>query len=376
MNQPEPEAQQDDRNDDENVVDDASLDDASVPHTYNITSYGADFDVDGLVKRVRNDHIFIPRFQRDYVWTLRDASRLIESLLLGLPVPGIFLAKEAESQRMLVIDGQQRLKTLRFFFDGVFNPKPHQRTQRVFKLTNVQPQFEGKTFDELDERDRVRLSDTIIHATIIKQESPAGDDTSVYHVFERLNTGGRKLMPQEIRAAIFQGNLIGLLGELNQINEWRTIFGLESNRMKDQELILRFMAMYEGAANYEKPMSEFLTRFAKIHRDLTNTQIETFRGVFVQTIRVVAAAIGQPAFRPERALNAAVFDSVMVALAERLDRSSSIDLPAVAKAYEALLSDPDYKRATSESTSDTSNVALRLARARAFFGAVPEERYE
>lgn len=363
----------DKQEDDANVLDEASRDDSSVPQTYDITSYGGDFDVDGLVKRLRNGHIFVPAFQRDYVWSLRDASRLIESLLLGLPVPGIFLAKEPDSQRMLVIDGQQRLKTLLFFYDGVFNLKPDQKTQRIFKLSGVQPQFEGKTYATLDERDRVRLNDTIIHATIIKQESPAGDNTSVYHVFERLNTGGRKLMPQEIRVAIFQGNLVELLGRMNMIDSWRTIFGRESNRMKDQELILRFLAMRADAGVYEKPMSEFLNRFAKKHKNLSEAEQANFYDSFSLTISVIAAAIGQPAFRPERALNAAVFDSVMVALAERLERSQRIDLPAVAKAYEALLADADFKRATSESTSDTTNVALRLARARHFLGGLPEQ---
>jgi len=176
------------------VIDEAETDDASTPNTYNISSYGADYDVDGLVKRLRNGHVFIPPFQRAYVWTIKEASRLIESLLLGLPVPGIFLAKEGESNKLLVIDGQQRLKTLQYFYDEKFNPKQDDLNVRVFKLTNVQPQFEGKTYSDLEEKDKIRLNDTIIHATIIKQESPEDDDTSVYHVFERLTLAGENLI--------------------------------------------------------------------------------------------------------------------------------------------------------------------------------------
>jgi len=343
-----------------NVLDDASNDETSAPQTYNISSYGADFDVDGLVKRMRKGDIFIPPFQRDYVWNLSDASRLVESLLLGLPVPGIFLAKDIDTNKSLVIDGQQRLKSLQFFYDGYFNPKPEQKTRRVFKLINVQPQFEGKTYDELDEKDKVRLNDSIIHATVIKQESPDGDDTSVYHVFERLNTGGHKLMPQEIRTAIFHGSLVEMMRELNTTKEWRNIFGKESNRLKDQELILRFFAMYYAGDTYTKPMNEFLNKFNKVNRNQSSELNEEFAAVFRQSIELIHHAIGTTAFRPERALNAAVYDSVMVGLAKRLQNDKKIPVEGLKKAYEELLSNPEFKAATSDSTSDVNNVSTRL----------------
>lgn len=343
-----------------NVLDDASTDEASAPQTYNISSYGADYDVDGLVKRMRNGDIFIPPFQRDYVWNLSDASRLIESLLLGLPVPGVFLAKDIDTNKSLVIDGQQRLKSLLFFYDGYFNPKPDQKTRRVFKLLNVQSQFEGKTYEELDEKDRVRLNDSILHATVIKQESPEGDDTSVYHVFERLNTGGRKLMPQEIRTAIFHGSLVELMRQLNATKEWREIFGKESNRLKDQELILRFLAMFYTGSTYTKPMNEFLNKFSKTNRNQKKAITDQYTDLFCRTIRLVHKAIGASAFRPERALNAAVFDSVMVGLAKRIQSGRELSVEAVKTAYEQLLLDAGYKAATSDSTSDVTNVAKRL----------------
>src|SRR5206468_12424422 len=138
--------------------------DIATPFKYAITSYGADYPVDGLVKRMASGAIFIPSFQRGYVWSLPQASRFIESLLLGLPVPGIFLSKEEQAQKLLVIDGQQRLRTLEYFYDGIFRP-----TGRQFALQGVQPQFEGKTYRTLSAEDRRRLDDSILHATIIKQ---------------------------------------------------------------------------------------------------------------------------------------------------------------------------------------------------------------
>jgi len=99
---------------DEILVEDESTDEI-VPYKYSITSYGADYPVDSLVSRLERDVIFIPSFQRSYVWSLNQASRFIESLLLGLPVPGVFFSKETETGKLLIIDGQQRLRTLQYF---------------------------------------------------------------------------------------------------------------------------------------------------------------------------------------------------------------------------------------------------------------------
>jgi Protein of unknown function DUF262 len=119
------------------VLDDA---DEVVPFKYSITSYGADYPVDGLVKRISAQDIIIPRFQRGYAWSHKEASRFVESLLLGLPVPSICLSKETETQKLLVIDGQQRLQTLRYFYEGIWPS-----TRREFALKGVPSKFEGAT---------------------------------------------------------------------------------------------------------------------------------------------------------------------------------------------------------------------------------------
>lgn len=106
--------------------------DEVIPFKYAITSYGADYPVDSLVQRVVSGDIVVPKFQRGYVWSLREASRFVESLLLGLPVPSIFLSKEKDSQQLLVIDGQQRLLTLRYFYEGMWP-----LTRKEFALKGV-----------------------------------------------------------------------------------------------------------------------------------------------------------------------------------------------------------------------------------------------
>ena len=120
--------------DEQNIVDEAAADDKPAPLRYAITSFGADFDIEGIVKRLERGQILIPSFERGDIWTIKEASRFIESLLLGLPVPGVFLAREETSNKFLVIDGQQRLKTLQFFYSGFFSPKEGETSQKVFKL--------------------------------------------------------------------------------------------------------------------------------------------------------------------------------------------------------------------------------------------------
>src|SRR5678815_3550827 len=94
---------------------DADSDELDVLPDYTMLSYGADFDVTSIVGRMQGGEILIPPFQRGFVWTPRQASRFIESILIGLPVPGIFLWRHPETQRFTVVDGQQRLLTLQFF---------------------------------------------------------------------------------------------------------------------------------------------------------------------------------------------------------------------------------------------------------------------
>ncbi|TLP74152.1 DUF262 domain-containing protein [Maribacter sp. ACAM166] len=342
---------------DDPVIDVEESEEASSPQIYGISSYGADYDVDGLVKRLKRGDIFIPPFQRDYVWNQAEASRLVESLLLGLPVPGVFLAKESDSNKLSVIDGQQRLKSLLFFYEGFFNPKEGDTKKRVFRLKNVQEKFEGKTYEELEEDDRINLDDSILHATIIKQETPTDDNTSIYHVFERLNTGGRKLTPQEIRSAIYIGKLNDLISDLNDYPSWRELFGKKNNRLKDQEMILRFFAIYTSLDIYSKPLKEFLNKFNGRYRNPTDAELERLGAIFKRTADIIFERIGKNAFRPDRVFNAAAFEVLMVGIAKRID--DDIDFESFANNINSLYKNQDFVDSITRATSDDKVVADR-----------------
>jgi hypothetical protein len=271
---------------------------------------------------------------------------------------------------LLVIDGQQRLKTLQFFLEGFFNPKHAAKNQKVFKLTKVSQRFDGLTFAELTEADRRNLNDYVIHATIIKQDKPSNDDTSIYHIFERLNTTGQRLSQQEIRVAVYRGLLQDLLEELNGNADWRKVFGKLHPRLKDRELILRFLAFYVDEKSYDRPLSEFLSKFAARNRNPKPQQLDDFRKLFSTTIKVIYESLGAEAFRPQRALNVAVFDSVMIGVARRLDRGSAPRNDLLKIAYYKLIKDQNYMTAVTGATADKPILEQRFALATSAFAQI------
>ena len=339
--------------------------DETVPFKYSITTYGADYPVDGLIKRVTSGDIIVPRFQRGYVWSLKEASRFIESLLLGLPVPSIFLSKEKGSEKLLVIDGQQRLLTLRFFHDGIWPA-----TRKEFSLKGVPSKFEGQTFKSLAPEDRRRFEDAIIHAIIIKQDEPSDDESSIYHVFERLNTTGVSLTAQEIRTAIYHGPFSDLLKELNQTPSWREVYGPINKLMRDQELILRFLALFYASHDYSRPMKAFLNNFMGGNRQLDRVGKPELAEAFVPTINTIRDALGRRAFRLAKAFNAAVFDAVMVGVARRLQRGRIVDSRQLREKYEHLIKNADFLAVAERATADEESVSKRLELATSAFEGV------
>jgi len=347
------------------------------PYRYSITSYGADYPVDGLVKRLEASDIIVPTFdpefkledeiegyQRQFIWTKTQCDRFIESLLLGLPVPGIFLVK-LDDGRFLVLDGQQRLRTLHAFYKGILRG-------REFILQSVQKRLLLLRYDSLHEEDRRRLDDSIIHATIIRQDEPSNELSSIYLIFERLNTGGTTLHPQEIRVALYRGGLIRLLRELNNFEPWREIYGNKSNRFKDQELILRFFALLFWSTRYERPMKDFLNRYTAANRDFQIQSQQDLQNIFEQTITTASKTFGGSPFRLKTAINAAVMDSVMVGLGNRLLESGPInDINLLKVKYDQLLKNEDFLSAVERATTDEKNVRTRLKLAKEAISEVP-----
>lgn len=358
----------------ENVAD-IDSDEETIEYKFDLTFYGADYPVDSLVKRLANNDVLVPSFdpandlvidveafQRKFVWKKAQCDRFVESLLLGMPVPGIFLVQQSD-KRLLVLDGQQRLLTLAAFYSGILNKKE-------FSLENVQEKFRGITYQTLDDGSRRTLDDSIIHATVIKKTQESDDLSSIYSLFERLNSGGTQLSPHEIRVALVSGPLMRLIRDLNETPSWRIIFGPKSKALKDQELILRFLALHFDQENYKSPMKDFLTRYAKSNAKLDNDCEATMRAAFVQTIELLHATVGEKVFRVTNALNAAIFDSVMVGVSRRIAKGGEIDKLKMKIAYENLLKDATYTSAIEKATAREGQVESRLKAATAAFAEV------
>lgn len=348
----------------------------NLPTSYDITSYGADYPVDGLVKRLDSGDIVVPSFepsfeddgdlagfQRKFVWKRPQMDRFIESLLLGLPVPGIFLLRR-EDNKLLVLDGQQRLLTLKSFYSGNIGDVR-------YRLGDIKSSFADHTYEELEIGDRRRLDDSIIHATVLLQNTTDGSQNAVYSIFERLNTGGSALQPQEIRVALYPGAFLRALSKINISKSWRILYGKkQSARLKDHELILRVFALYEGTIKYERPLKGYLNDYLGKNQYRVVDSSAPLWKTFETAMDLIATYIGPNAFRPVRSVNAAVLDSIAVAMMRRVT-VGSIENPAELKAaYDDLLLNADYKVAIESSTAGEESVKTRIARATEAFAGV------
>ena len=330
---------------------------------YSITSYGIDYDVEGIVRRLKRGDIEIPGFQRGFVWNQKRSSLFIESLLLGLPVPGIFLYREQDSPKQFVIDGQQRLTTLRFFYDGKFG-----ESVGDFKLSGLESRFDGLAYKNLESSDRRKLDNSIIHATVIRQDKPDDSGTSQYAIFERINTTAIPLSPQEIRAVTYRGQFNELLVELNKDADWRDLFGKKNKRKRDEELILRFLALYFRSDKYVPSMKGFLNKFMYQNQNLKLYPEDKIRPLFENTVCTILNKIGRDAFKPIRFVNAALLDSLMVGIARRLE-TGTIESDIRPK-YDDLLGMEAFRSSTAARTSTAENVRTRIQLATEAFSDV------
>ena len=361
---------------DEEAIDDVDAGQEVIPLRHDITAYGADFTVDSLVNRLERHDIIIPSFdpsmptsrsgvvgfQRNAVWTQTQKDRFIESLLLGFPVPGIFLVAEPDGT-YLVLDGQQRLLAIWDYCQERGNNPA---------LDKVVEDYRGLTYGMLPNQSRRVLDNSLIHATIVQESTPSKEKDSVYQIFERLNTGGTQLTPQEIRIALYRGDMMEMVRTLNSNEAWRIMYGKVNRRLKDQELILRSLAMYEKGDDYKRPMKKFLNDFASDNRTMEREYSEGLKSVFERTIDQIVKGIGKKAFRPYTTgrLNAAVLESLFVGVACRLDSGPITDSDRFESAFEKLISNTEYRSAVESSTADEPNVATRLRLSRQAFADV------
>ena len=329
---------------------------------YDIASYPSDYTLSGIAQMWKDEDIEIPDFQREFVWTIKQSSLLVDSFLTGLPVPPVFFYIDEENKN-LVIDGQQRILSIVYYMEGFFGKESTHGKRQVFRLSGLSKEnpYAGKKFEELEESDQRKLKQAVLRAINIRQLNPVGESTSAYHIFERLNTGGTPLRPQEIRNCVFRGEFCQELKELNKDSNWRLIIGRPNldKHQKDVELILRIFSLVSAIDNYEKPMKEFLNKAMKRHQNGESKKVKNFSKIFPKITKLIIDEIGEKPFHLRGPLNISALDSIMVILIENSKKLKNI---SISKKYEKLVKDKSFLEDATINTTDTRTVQNRISR--------------
>lgn len=286
-------------------INDAAADEDGGGFRYDIVAYPSDWSLQTYKDKWDKKEVLIPEYQREYVWTTKTASRLVESLMIGLPVPQIFLYETADRKHE-VVDGYQRLRSVFDFMDGKFRLRGTDTAQ-----------LENKFFTDLTEANRRALTGATLRAIVVRQINPE-DDGCKYRIFERLNTGGLALKAQEVRNCIYGGAFNEVLDELNANNHWRAILGSrkKDRHKRDIELILRVFALSQ-ISPYKRPMRDFLNRAMKEHKDAATPEVARFRRDFPECAKVIVEKLGKKPFHLRMAVNSAMLDAVFCVMIQR-----------------------------------------------------------
>lgn len=355
---------------------------------YNISSWGADYSFRELVNLYDDNDLVKPELQRKYVWEKSEASRFIDSILLGLPIPSIFLAK-TDDHKLLIIDGYQRLMTVNDYIKGIWTGD-----NSVFTLSNtpgrINSRWRGKAFSQLSETEQRKIKTTTIHAIIFQQKAPKDNDTSLYQIFERINTSGKSLMPQEIRNCVYQGNVNTLLFKLNKNENWRNLYGnsKEDSRMRDLEFILRFFALntseilnaQKGNISLKKNLNEFMG--AKSNNAPEMVQI--LEKNFNDTIDIVFSQFGETAFYNvlgsdlttiRKRFYPTVFDAVMIATSIAIHRGVDVRQTSEENRIN-LLRDEKFREYSTQGTMQIEHIKGRISEALKYLYNIELEKNE
>lgn len=322
------------------------------------------------MKFTRQKLILQPDYQRKYVMKSQVASRLIESILLDIPLPIVYFAEE-EDGSWSVIDGQQRLTSIISFVQGknLYDDKP-------FKLTslNVMTELNRKSFSDLSNEQQEKILNTAIRSFVIKKES---NDDIKFEIFERLNTGSTPLNEDEIRNTVYRGKYMNLLKELESNELFDKIVNKPNfkNRMLYKGMILRFFAFYEKTyLNYKPSMKQFCNKHIKRFRNMDDEQIAEYRQIFKDTISSIYSVFGENAFRrmmkeegtnnyiwAKTRINMALYDIQMYSFS-RYDKEQLIRHADEIRdrMYDLMINNPDFINAIEFKTSNTDMVNRRF----------------
>ena len=357
---------------------------------YDITVSPNDFNVMTLCSFVERGSVRVPGFQRNFVWDIGRASRLIESLILGLPVPQLFLYEQGKN-RFLVIDGQQRLMSIYYFVKKRFPrstgradirrefykeghvPEKMLYDDKYFQTFNLRlsddrprrrNRFRGLNYSTLSEDHRTQLDLRPIRNIVVKQSAPENDQSSIFEIFNRLNSGGVNLRPQEIRTSMYHSDFYTMLYRINAESiVWRRLLGSSDPdlHMKDIEILLRGFAMLVDRDKYASSMVRFLNQFSFNCRALSKEKIQYLESLFASFLKA-CAALPDDVFRTKRGrFNVALYESVFtVACKKAFADNCVVGGKLWAREIRRLSTDDGFLSAAAQGTTQKANVEKRL----------------
>lgn len=359
-----------------------------LPNDYNITT---------LISLIERGYLKIPSFQRNYVWKKDMASKFIESIIIGLPIPQLFLF-ERERNNFLVIDGQQRLVTIYLFKKQRF-PKNDAGRSIIRKYLSFGKQipdselsgddFEDfklklpstttqknqlhnlkydtlSTIEEFDFKGEFDFNRTIRTITI-KQITPCEDDSSMFEIFSRLNSGGVMLKAQEIRMSIYYSPFYEkIVSELNLNKTWRSFLDKREPdlHMGEIEVLIRAFAMLEMSSQYKSPLRNFLNEFSKKAMKFSEETIELLSQLFID-FWSSCDELPQDAFRNEKnKFVISLFDVVFATVCEKIKTEGLRGRRITPESLVTLKKDSAFSSASQGNTASATSVTTRLERAR------------
>jgi hypothetical protein len=320
-----------------------------------------------VVRKYNKGKVIIsPNFQRGFVWSKKQMSQFVESVLLNFPLPPLYINQDINGN-YIVVDGRQRITTLRQFISDEF------KLQNLEALTDLN----GKKFSELEGVLQSKIEDKKLNLYLIKPSVPL---EVVYDIFYRINTKGTNLNRQEIRNCIFLGKATELLSKLAEtaIFKQATDNGISPKRMKDQETVLRFLAfnIFDYRTDYKGNMSDFLEEVMRvINVKLTDEKIEDLENKFERAITLTFDFFGKQNFRfltPTKrgSINLAMFETIC----HFFDNNSTDFLlqnkVQIQQNFEILLNDEIYKNAVKGSTGNKISVITRFNRVQEILGNI------
>lgn len=304
------------------------------------------------------DLIIDPEWQRNYVWNRKQASKLIESFLLDIPIPVIYLARTTDN-KYEVIDGLQRLKSV---FDFLGN-------EISLSGLDILTDLNGKNYKSLDESMQRKLK----NATLRSFELASDTESDIHFVvFERLNTGGTKLNEMEIRNCIYRGRLNNLTKELSGNPDFVMCMDQDSlsRRMRDRAFVLRFLAFYERTHLKYRPqgLKKFLNEFFDTYQDANDSKLNEYREKFGHCMKLSLSVFGKNGFRlkqePARSsywannVNASVFQAVATSFADYDKGSITRNADSIYEEYVDLITfDRQWVDYVRRATGDAHRIA-------------------